>query len=265
MFYSPAVSPADAIAIFAAGVGAGMINAVAGGGTLLSFPVLLWAGRDPIVANATNALALWPGSLAGALGFRRELAKAPRLLSLMLPAAILGGGFGGWLLLSTPSRLFSSIVPYLVLLATALMAAQRPLRRLVQADEAAPSDELHRGRRAVALFVGQLAVSIYGGYFGAGMGILMLAALGLYGVADIHQRNGLKNVASTVINGVAGIYFAASGAIAWGDALALGTGAIVGGYAGAAVGRRLSRSVAEAVVVAIGVAMTVALFVRSRS
>ena len=250
----------DGIAIFAAGVGAGVVNAVAGGGTLLSFPVLLWAGRDPIMANATNALALWPGALAGAFGFRRELAKAPRLLGLLLPPALVGGLAGGWLLLRTGSRVFSSVVPYLVLAATLLLALQRPLRRLVRAPERV---EVHEGRRAVGLVVGQLIVSIYGGYFGAGMGILMLASLGLYGIADIHERNGLKNVLSAVINGIAGVYFAISGAINWLDALVLGVGAVVGGYAGAAVGRRLKREVAELVVVGIGVAMTVALFVRN--
>jgi len=250
----------DGIAIFAAGVGAGVVNAVAGGGTLLSFPVLLWAGRDPIMANATNALALWPGALAGAFGFRRELAKAPRLLGLLLPPALVGGLAGGWLLLRTGSRVFSSVVPYLVLAATLLLALQRPLRRLVRAPERV---EVHEGRRAVGLVVGQLIVSIYGGYFGAGMGILMLASLGLYGIADIHERNGLKNVLSAVINGIAGVYFAISGAINWLDALVLGVGAVVGGYAGAAVGRKMKREVAELVVVGIGVAMTVALFVRN--
>jgi uncharacterized membrane protein YfcA len=250
----------DGIAIFAAGAGAGMVNAVAGGGTLLSFPVLLWAGRDPIMANATNALALWPGALAGAVGFRRELAKAPRLLGLLLPPALAGGLIGSWLLLRTGSRVFSTVVPYLVAAATLLLALQRPLRRLVRAPEGGGA---HEGRRAVGLVAGQLIVSIYGGYFGAGMGILMLAALGLYGIIDIHERNGLKNVLSAVINGIAGVYFAVSGAIAWADALVLGLGAVVGGYAGAAVGRKLKREVAELVVVAIGVAMTIALFVRS--
>jgi hypothetical protein len=241
-----------------------MINAVAGGGTLLSFPVLVWVGRDPIVANATNALALWPGALAGALGFRRELASAPRLLALLLPPALVGGAFGSWLLLRTPGRVFSTLVPFLVLAATLLMALQRPLRRLVRAPPpgAPPIAVGGSGPAAVALGLGQLAVSIYGGYFGAGMGILMLAALGLYGVADIHQRNGLKNVLGAVTNGVAGVYFAISGAVSWPDAGILAVGAILGGYAGAATSRRLPRAVAEMVVVAIGVGMTVALFVR---
>jgi len=172
------------------------------------------------------------------------------------------GGASGCLL-RTPSRLFASIVPYLVAGATTLLAMQRPLRRLVSARDL-PEGEVHRGWRAVGLMAGQLAVSIYGGYFGAGMGILMLATLGLYGIVDIHERNGLKNVLGAVINGVAGIYFAVSGAIDWMDAAILGVGAIAGGYAGASLGRKLSRNVAELVVVGIGVAMTVSLFLRSR-
>jgi uncharacterized protein len=256
------VTITDGLAIFAAGVGAGTVNAVAGGGTLISFPVLVWAGRDPIVANATNALALWPGALAGAIGFRRELARAPRLLGLLLPPAIAGALLGGWLLLRTPSRVFADLVPFLVLAATLLLALQKPLRRLINTREM-PEGQPHGGLRAASLIAAQLGVSLYGGYFGAGIGILMLAALGLYGLADIHQRNGLKNVLSAVINGVAGLYFATSGAIAWADAAILAAGAMVGGYAGASLGRKLSRSVAEWVVVGIGVAMTVALFVKS--
>jgi uncharacterized membrane protein YfcA len=255
------VTLTDGIAIFAAGIGAGMVNAVAGGGTLISFPVLVWAGRDPIVANATNALALWPGALAGALGFRRELAGARPFLRLLLPAAVVGAVLGGWLLLRTPSRVFAGLVPYLVLGATVLLALQRPLRHLASVRELPPG-EVHGGWRAVALVFGQLLVSIYGGYFGAGIGILMLAALGLYGLADIHQRNGLKNVLSAVINGVAGFYFAASGAIAWADAVVLAGGAMLGGFAGATLSRRLPRALAEMVVVAIGLAMTLALFLK---
>jgi uncharacterized membrane protein YfcA len=250
----------DDAAIFFAGAGAGVINSVAGGGTLLSFPVLIWAGRDPIIANATNALALWPGSMAGAFAFRRELGQMKRALRLLLGPSLLGAVLGGWVLLATPSRVFSSVVPYLVLLATALMAAQRPLARLLKSEGA-----VERGRGAAAvLALAQLVVAFYGGYFGAGMGILMLAALGLYGISDIHQRNGLKNLLATAINGTAGIYFMISGAIAWRDALVLGAGAVLGGYVGASVGRRLPRRVAELVVVAIGIGATVALAVRSR-
>lgn len=253
------MNPGEALVIFAAGLGAGMINAVAGGGTLLSFPLLVWAGRDPIVANATNALALWPGALAGALAFRREVKSAPRLLGLLVAPSVLGALFGGWLLLATPSHVFAGVVPFLVLVATVVVAGQRALVRWFAIDDAGA----RTARGAVALVGAQLIVSIYGGYFGAGMGILMLAALGLYGVADIHQRNGLKNVLGAIINGVAGIYFAVSGAVAWADAALLATGAVVGGYSGAAVGRRLPRRVAEGIVVFVGLAATAALFLRA--
>jgi hypothetical protein len=243
--------------ILLSGTAAGLINSVAGGGTLVSFPTLLWLGRDPIVANATNALALWPGSFAGAYGFRRELGAARPLLVALLPSAILGSALGGWLLLRTSSATFAFIVPYLLLLATALLAAGRLVARLLPADahDAPPSPA-----RATALAAAQLLVSIYGGYFGAGMGILMLAALGLYGIHDIHRRNGLKNVLGAAINGVAGIYFVASGAIAWADAGLLAAGAIVGGLTGAAIGRRLPKRVVEAIVVTMGVAATAHAF-----
>jgi uncharacterized protein len=250
----------EQFAIFTAGFGAGVINSVAGGGTLLSFPVLVWAGRDPIVANATNALALWPGSLAAAYGFRRELWSVRRNLGLLLPPALFGGLAGGWLLLQTPTRFFSALVPFLVLVATLLIALQRPLVRLLRLDQ----ERTTTGGGAVALVLGQLLVSIYGGYFGAAMGIVMLAAFGLYGIGDIHQRNGLKNVIATVINGVAGAYFALAGAIIWDDAALLALGAVAGGYTGAAVGRRLTRRTAEALVVAIGLAATIALLLRGR-
>lgn len=252
----------DAALILAAGVGAGTINAVAGGGTLISFPLLVWAGRDPVVANATNALALWPGALAGAVGFRREIAGATRLLPALIPAALLGGAAGGFLLLQTPSRLFASFVPFLVLFATLMVAAQRPLLAVLRGRE--PRPEPAGGGRTAALFVGQLAVSIYGGYFGAAMGILMLAALGLYGLPDIHQRNGLKNVLGAVTNGVAGLYFAAAGAVDWADAGVLAVGAVVGGYGGAALGRRMSRRAAELLVLVIGLGATAALLARGR-
>lgn len=246
--------------ILAAGFGAGLVNSVAGGGTLLSFPVLLWAGRDPVVANATNALALWPGSLAGAYGFRRELLPKRRLFALLLPPAILGGVLGGVLLLHTPRSTFSFLVPYLVLGATLLLALQRPLMRAL----GTPASLDPSRSRMAGLVLMQLVVGVYGGYFGAAMGIVMLAAYGLYGVSDIHERNGLKNVTAAMINGVAGLYFSLSGAIDWQDAAILSVGAVSGGLVGSAVGRRLPRPVAEGVVVAIGVVATLSLLLRAR-
>ena len=249
----------DYLAIFLGGLCAGLMNAVAGGGTLVSYPILLWVGRDPIVANATNALALWPGSLAGAWGFRREIVRLPRLLKSLVPAAILGGLLGGWLLLATPSRVFSAFVPYLILFATVLLAAKSVLARLGGKPRAG-----HAGGHALGLFVAQLAVSVYGGYFGAGMGILMLAALGLYGLSDFHERNAMKNLLAATTNGAASIFFTAAGAIRWGDGLVLGIGAIAGGLLGAAVGRRLSSRTLERAAIVVGVVATVSLILRRR-
>jgi uncharacterized membrane protein YfcA len=247
----------DYAAIFLSGIAAGILNSVAGGGTLVSYPVLLWAGRDPILANATNSLALWPGSLAGAWGLRREIAAVPRLLKVLVPAALLGGVAGGALLLATPSKVFAAFVPYLILFATAVLAGKSLLTR-----QRSPAEGQHPSRRTVVLFFAQTLVSVYGGYFGAGMGILMLAALGLYGVTDFHERNAVKNLLAAATNGVASLFFTAAGAIRWGDGLALGAGAIVGGLIGAAVGRRLSAKTLEKVAILVGVIATLSLILR---
>ena len=198
----------DYLAIFVGGVCAGILNSVAGGGTLVSYPILLWVGRDPILANATNALALWPGSLAGAWGFRREIAALPRLLKSLIPAAVLGGVVGGWLLLATPSKVFATFVPYLILFATAVLAAKSVLTRLGGARKGQRSST-----HAVVLFAAQFLVLVYGGYFGAGMGILMLAALGLYGVSDFYERNAVKNLLAATTNDLTSIFFALTRAI----------------------------------------------------
>jgi uncharacterized protein len=249
----------DLLAIFLGGLCAGIMNSVAGGGTLVSYSILLWVGRDPIVANATNALALWPGSLAGAWGFRREIARLPRLFKFLVPAAILGGLAGGWLLLATPSKVFSAFVPYLILFATLVLAAKSVLTRL-GGKTAAKTTSGH----AMTLFIAQFAVSVYGGYFGAGMGILMLAVLGLYGLSDFHERNAIKNLLSAATNGVASIFFAAAGAIRWGDSLVLGAGAVVGGLVGASVGRRLSSRTLEMAAIVVGLVATVSLVLHRR-
>ena len=244
------------LAVFAAGVGAGAINSFAGGGTLLTFPVLVWAGRDPVVANATNALALWPGALAAAYGLRHEAARGKPLLRLLLPVTVVGTLIGGWLLLATPTRVFSVIVPYLVLAATLLILVRRPLLRYLPALDHEPT---LRSRRAFGLAAAQLIVAIYGGYFGAAIGILMIAALSLYGVSDMHVRNGIKNVLGVAINGMAGLYFALWGVISWMDALVLSVSAMIGGYAGARFSRGLSPRTGDILVFSIGLLATAAL------
>jgi uncharacterized membrane protein YfcA len=245
-----------ATVVFFAGVIAGAINSIAGGGTLISFPALLWIGRDPIVANATNTVAIWPGSLAGAYGFRHELSTVRRWLLLLMVPSLAGGIIGSWLLLRTPSSTFERLVPLLILAATLLLAAQEMITRRLGALAHAHENPTRGWIAFVFLF--QLVVGLYGGYFGAGMGILMLAALGLIGLTDLHQMNGLKNILAVCINGIAAIYFALQDKVVWGDVAVMMAGTIIGGYAGARVARRLGRKFVRRAVVVIGLVMTVA-------
>lgn len=250
----------QSLVVFTAGVIAGAINAIAGGGTLISFPTLLWIGRDPIMANATNTVAIWPGSLAGAYGFRRELATARRWLLLLILPSLAGGALGGWMLLRTPTSTFERIVPLLILGATLLLAAQEMITKRLGILARAHENPT-RGWVAF-VFIFQFLVGLYGGYFGAGMGILMLAALGLIGMTDMHQMNGLKNVLAVCINGIAAIYFALSGAVVWRDVLVMTVGTIIGGFLGARIAHRFGRTFVRRAVVAIGIVMTIALAFR---
>ncbi|MEA2491933.1 MAG: uncharacterized protein QOH21_3725 [Acidobacteriota bacterium] len=249
-----------AFVVFAAGVAAGMINSIAGGGTLISFPALLWLGRDPILANATNAVAIWPGSVAGVFGFRRELSSVRRWLLLLVLPSLIGGAAGSWLLLHTPTSTFERLVPFLILGATLLLAAQEVITRRLGVLARAHEDPT--AGWVTFVFAFQLLVGLYGGYFGAGMGILMLAALGLIGLTDMHQMNGLKNLLAICINGIAAIYFALSGAVVWKDVGLMAIGSIAGGYFGARVAHRFGRKFVRRAVVAIGLVMTVALLVK---
>lgn len=246
--------------IVTAAVIAGAINSIAGGGTLISFPALLWIGRDPILANATNTIALWPGSFAGMLGFRRELATTRRWLFLLVVPSLAGGIAGAILLLQTPSATFDRLVPALILIATLLLAAQEMITRRLHFIAAAHENPTTGWIVLVLLF--QFFVGIYGGYFGAGIGILMLAALGLIGMTDLHQMNGLKNLLTICINGVAAAYFALSGAVLWRDGLIMAAGAIAGGFLGAKLAHRLGRQFVRRFVVAIGIIMTLAMLAR---
>jgi uncharacterized membrane protein YfcA len=246
--------------IFIAAVVAGAINSIAGGGTLISFPALLWIGRDPIAANATNTLAMWPGSLAAAYGFRRELASVRRWLLLLIIPSLAGGALGSWLLLRTPSSTFERIVPLLILGATVLLAAQEMITRRL--GVLARGHENPTAGWIVFVFIFQFIVGLYGGYFGAGMGILMLAALGLIGLSDLHQMNGLKNVLAVCINGIAAIYFAFSAAVSWRDVAIMTAGTIAGGLLGARLARRLGRTFVRRAVIVIGLTMTIALLLR---
>src|SRR5262245_42218547 len=189
------------------------------------------------------------------VGFRRELAGIERWLLLLTIPSLFGGMAGAILLLRTPTKTFTNLVPFLILGATLLLAAQEVITRRLA--------NVARGRPWIAFaFVFQFFVSVYGGYFGAGMGILMLAALGLIGLTDLHQMNGLKNLLAICINGFAAIYFVLSKAVIWRDVAILAMGTIAGGFLGARLARRFGRTFVRRTVVVIGLAMTVALFLR---
>jgi uncharacterized membrane protein YfcA len=247
----------DAVIALAA-LAAGAINSIAGGGTLISFPALVWIGVNPVMANATNSFAMWPGSFAAMFGYRRDLVNIRRWLLLLTIPAFAGGAAGAVLLLHTSTKTFSRLVPFLILGATLLLAAQEFITR--QLGIVAHAHEKPTPGWVVFVFVFQFLVGIYGGYFGAGIGILMLAALGLIGLTDMHEMNGLKNLLAICINGVAALYFAFSGAVLWKDGVIMGIAAIAGGYLGARIAKRLGRTFVRRAVVAIGLGMGIALF-----
>ena len=261
------MTPADAGILFVASSVAGVVNSIAGGGSLITFPVLLWLGRDPIVANATNTVSLSPGSVAALYGFGHELEGLRPWIARGTIPSLAGGVLGAVLLLRTPSPVFASFVPYLVLFATALFALSGPINALARrwsgGERGATDAGVPRSPRWVPIMLYQLGVSIYGGYFGAGIGIMMLAGLELAGFTAIHRTIALRNYYAILINGIAAVYFIAFGTIQWGDAAVLTAGQIIGGLVGARVARTLPATTVRWVVVTIGVAMALSLLARA--
>jgi uncharacterized membrane protein YfcA len=243
---------------FASAFAAGAINSVAGGGTLLTFPTLIWLGLDSVAANATSTVAIWPGSLGGMWGYRKELRTADRRMLALTAPSLVGGITGALLLRFTPPSIFDAVVPFLILFATILFMVQETVQRMFKTGEA----RHETGKWLAGAIAFQFFVALYGGYFGAGIGILMLAALSILGLTDIHQMNGLKNFFALCINGVAAIYFIFARMVEWPYVLVMAFGAIAGGYGGAGLARRLGRSKVRGIVVAIGFAMAVSLFVK---
>lgn len=250
------------LVVIAAAIG-GAINSIAGGGTLVTFPALVGLGVPAIVANATSTVALWPGALGSMFGYRQELAGARAWAIRFAMPSVVGGLVGALLLLKTPGERFDQIVPWLVLGATLLFLVQRPLmaalRRRSGEQAAVPDDPTTRPPGA-ALLLFQFGVAIYGGYFGAGIGILMLAALGFMGFTNIHRMNGLKNWGGFCMNFVAAATFAIKGFVNWPVAIAMATGAIVGGYAGSRVAQRVPQEWVRRLVIVIGFAAAAWLF-----
>ena len=246
-----------------AAFGGGVINALAGGGTLLTFPALIAAGMPALTANATSTVALVPGALSSMWGYRRELSGARRWAVMLFLPSILGGISGAWLLLHTPVSTFSQIVPWLVLCATALFVAQPRLVRWIRTHDTATDDVALTNRGPTpALLAWQFLIGVYGGYFGAGVGILMLAALGFMGFSNIHRMNGLKNWGGFCMNMVAAITFAVSGIVDWPVALLMAASATVGGYFGSKGAQRLPKSYVRAAVAVIGFTSGIWLLMR---
>jgi len=248
------VSPLHALAIFLAGIVAGTINTVVGSGTLVTFPVLLAFGYAPVVANVSNTIGLVPGSAAGAVGYRRELAGQGRRTMPLAVASILGGVAGAVLLLSLPASAFKSIVPIFIAIALVLVIAQPWLVRAIQARRLRP-----RERAGPLATLGVLASGVYGGYFGAAQGILLLAVLGLELDDDLQRINALKVVLAGLVNLVAGVVFVFVAHVAWLPALLIAVGSSLGGILGARHGRRMSAPVLRALIVVVGVAAIVRL------
>ncbi len=250
------------LALFASAVLGGGLNSVAGGGSFLTFPALVVSGVGPIRANATSTVALWPGSVASVGAYRRELGSVPHVRELSA-VSVVGGLLGAVLLLRTPSATFSALIPYLLLVATLLFAfnthIKSSLKRLFGSGGSRPAPA---GHVPIPLVVAQLVIATYGGFFGGGIGILMLAALGLLGLDNIHEMNALKTLLASCINGIAVVTFVVARAVEWPQAVLMLAGAVIGGYAGAATARKLDQRVVRAFVIAVGCTMTVYFFAR---
>lgn len=217
--------------VVAASGAAGIMNAVAGGGTLLAFPALLAVGLSPVAANVTNTVAIWPGQVSSVWAYRGHLAEERRRALMLAVPAVLGGTIGSLLLLWLPERAFAAVVPWLILFACVLLALQGPLKALATRGAGRQHPAIH--------WVVQLLISIYGGYFGAGMGILMLAAMGILISSSMQHANGLKILFGTLTNGVAAVLFAFDGRVDWPVALVMAVASIAGGVIGGALARRM--------------------------
>ncbi len=253
----------DALLVGAGAFAAGAMNAMAGGGTFFSFPAMLAAGVPPVMANASNTVALWPASISSAWAYRREAMRHGRWAALLAVISVIGGLAGGLLLLAVSNETFSKLVPWLLLVATTLFAFAPQVGKLIAWMKGhmniASSDQ--PGSKGGALF--QLIVAIYGGFFGAGMGILTLAALSIQGFEDVQEINALKNMTSAMNYTVAALTFVIAGAISWPHTLVALVTAAIGGYVGAAFARKLPNLWLKRLVIVVGAVLTVLYFLKT--
>ena len=232
---------------------AGVLNTIAGGGTFLTLPALVFTGIPLVTANATSAVAVSPGYLGGAAGFRREISAYPRRQLLKIVGATLFGGLvGSLLLLVSSNEAFSFVVPFLLLIATTAFAFAEPVQKWAQRHRFSKADNM----------ASLIVVAIYGGYFNGGLGIVLLALFACWGMRDLDQMNGLKNAISLLISGTSVATFALAGLVAWPQALVMMAAATIGGYAGAPLARRLPTALVRAVIIIVGTAMSLIFFAR---
>lgn len=259
---TPPLNLHSALAMGLVAILAGAINSVAGGGTFLTLPMMIFCGFSEFRANTTNTVALWFGSLASVGAYRNHLSGQRRALLTLLVTSLIGGFLGAVLLLRTPDAVFKVMLPWLLLTSTLIFIFGRHLtawlRRMVHLDINQPQ---HAGPFIVGCAV-QLIISTYGGFFGGGIGILMLALLTLLGYEKIHTMNALKTVLAVTINGIAVIAFVSAGVVDWPQAGVMAVGAILGGYGGAILAQRIKPETIRRVVMAVGVGMTLYFFVR---
>ncbi|MEO8436952.1 MAG: sulfite exporter TauE/SafE family protein [Chloroflexota bacterium] len=253
------MDPPGAILIIAVGIVAGTVNAIVGAGSLLTFPTLLFLGFPPLVANVSNTIGLVPGTISGAVGYRRELAGQRARAIPLLIAAGLGGITGAGLLLVLPASAFARIVPVLILIACVLVAIQPRMSAWVL-ERRARQGAIHHGGGPI-LRVGVFLTGIYGGYFGAAQGVILIALLAILIDDDLQRLNGLKNLIAVVINGVAALIFIAVAPVAWPAAILLAIGSTIGGQLGALAGRRMSPFVLRGAIILVGTVVAVRLLI----
>ncbi len=249
------------VVIFVAAMLAGALNSVAGGGSFISYPALVFGGVPLINANTTSTIALWPGTVASVFAYRKEIANERAGMWPLLVASFFGGLIGAHILLHTTENTFARLLPFLLLLATLLFAFSKRLSGWVRKSISGTKLPASTLKGGVVVF--QFIIGVYGGFFGGGIGIMMLAAFGLLGMDNIHRMNGLKTVMATIINGVAVVLFVINGVIYWPQAVVMIVGAIIGGYAGATFAQRLNPARVRQFVIVVGCVMTCIFFYRT--
>ncbi len=246
--------------LFIPGVIGGMINAIAGGGGIIMYPALLAFGLPPIIANTTSSFIVWPGSLTSAYGYRRDLRKVPKKFLWMAVPSVTGSLIGAYILIHTPTAKFEQIVPWLILSAVILLATQSRIHRFLMKQTKKRKIHWHT---MPLILLATFPLAVYGGYFGAGFGLMMLALLGFSGLKNIYQMNGVKNLVGATMAMTATIYFWHNGMVDWSAGLTMAFGTAIGGFTGARLTKKISAHLVHDLTVAIGLIIAIVLLVNS--